>query len=193
MLVGFSRISHHSQDHSHQIDALERVGCERIFVETCSGTKDERPQLEEALAFLRPGDCLVVHSLSRASRSIRKLLDLIETLNAREIGFRSLTENIDTSTPQGRLWVHFAAALQQFEVEQLRSRTRSGLEAARRRGRVGGRPRSLDDTKLKVARALIANGQMTMAEVAQHVGCAPSTLYRTLPGGRSARVPSEAA
>lgn len=186
MLVGFSRVSTSTQDHALQVDALERAGAERIFCETASGTKIDRPELDNALAFMRPGDVLLVHSLSRLGRSVRQLVEIVETLNERQIGLRSLTEAIDTTTPSGRLWLNFISSIQQFEVEQLRLRTRHGLAAARARGRVGGRPRSLDDQKIKVAKALIADGALTVAEVAAQVGVAPSTLYRALPGGRGA-------
>ena len=186
MLIGYSRCSSSTQDHALQVDALERAGVERIFSETISGTRTERPELNAALAYTRPGDVLVVHSLSRLGRNVRQLLEIVDDLNERQIGLRSLNEAIDTVTPAGKLCLNFISSIQQFEVEQLRMRTRHGLAAARARGRVGGRPRSLDDQKLRVAKALIAEGTLTVAEVADQVGCAPATLYRALPGGRSA-------
>ena len=186
MKIGFSRVSTSSQDHALQVDALEKAGCERIFLETVSGTRTDRPELAKALEFARSGDVLVVYALSRLGRNIRQIIDIVDDLNAREIGLHSLTENIETSSPTGRLWVNMLAALNQAETDILKLRTRHGLAAARARGRVGGRPRSLDDIKLKVARALIADGNLTVAEVAAQVGVAPSTLYRALPGGRGA-------
>lgn len=186
MKIGFSRVSTSSQDHALQVDALEKAGCERIFLETVSGTRTDRPELAKALEFLRPGDTLVVFALSRLGRNIRQIIDIVDDLNVREIGLHSLTENIETSSPTGRLWVNMLAALNQAETDILKLRTRHGLAAARARGRVGGRPRSLDDQKLRVAKALIAEGTLTIAEVAGQVGCAPATLYRALPGGRSA-------
>lgn len=186
MLIGYSRCSSSTQDHALQVDALTKAGVERIFSETISGTRTDRPELNAALAYARPGDVLVVHSLSRLGRNVRQLLEIVDELNERQIGLLSLNEAIDTVTPAGKLWLNFISSIQQFEVEQLRMRTRHGLAAARARGRVGGRPRSLDDQKLRVAKALIAEGTLTVAEVAGQVGCAPATLYRALPGGRSA-------
>jgi DNA invertase Pin-like site-specific DNA recombinase len=186
MMIGYSRCSLASQDHALQIDALERAGCEKVFIETASGAKDDRPELRKALDFARPGDVLVVYSLSRLSRSLRHTLEIADDLQKRDIHLRSLTEAIDTTTPNGRLWLGFCGIMAQAERDALIQRTREGLKAARARGRIGGRPKALDEKKLMVARALVAGGEMTMTEVAAHVGCAPSTLYRSLPGGRSA-------
>jgi DNA invertase Pin-like site-specific DNA recombinase len=140
--------------------------------------------LAEVLQFARSGDTIVVYSLSRLARSIRHLLDIADDLRTREIGLISLTEQIDTTTPGGRFVFTVMAAMSEMEVELVRERTRHGLAAARARNRVGGRRKSLDDKKLAVARALLADGALTVAEVAQQVGCAPATLYRSLPGGR---------
>jgi len=186
MIIGYSRVSTSGQDHALQIDALEKAGCQRIFVETASGSKAERIELAKALDFIRPGDVLVVHSLSRLARSLRQLIEITDDLQKRGITLRTLVENIDTSTEMGRLWTHFSGMMQMFEVEQLRLRTRLALKAAADRGRHGGRPRSLDPTKLKIARALMAESGLSMAEIAAQVGVAPSTLYRNIPGGRSA-------
>lgn len=186
MLIGYSRCSSVGQNHASQIDALEKAGCERIFIETESGTKTDRAELAKALDFARPGDGICVYRLDRLARNLRHLLDIVDQLTKREIGLKSLTEAIDTSTPSGRLAVHLFASMAQFEAEQVKLRCAAGRAAAIARGRMGGRPRSLDATKLMVARALIADGQLSMAEVASQVGVAPSTLYRTLPGGRGA-------
>jgi DNA invertase Pin-like site-specific DNA recombinase len=188
MLIGYSRISSASQDHASQMDALERAGCDRIFIETVSGTKTDRAELAKLLEFARPGDTVCVFRLDRLARNLRHLLDIVDQLTRREIGLKSLTEAIDTSTPSGRLAVHLFASMAQFEAEQVKLRCAAGRAAAIARGRMGGRPRSLDDTKLRVVRALIADGQLSMAEVASQVGVAPSTLYRTLPGGRSGAI-----
>lgn len=187
MLIGLARTSTGGQDHALQIDALTAAGCERVFVETGSATKSDRPELKKVLEFARDGqDVIVVYSLSRLARSIRHLLDLGEELQRRNIGLKSLTEAVDTTTPQGRFLYSLLAGLSQMEVELLRERTRAGLAAARARGRIGGRPRSLDATKLQVAKTLMASGELTVAQVAAQVGVTPSTLYRALPGGRSA-------
>lgn len=184
MIIGYSRVT--GQDHALQIDGLERAGCERVFVETASGSKSERPELNKALDFVRAGDVLVVHSLSRLARNLRQLIEITDDLHKREIVLRTLVENIDTSSETGRLWTHFSGMMQMFEVEQLRLRTRLALKAAAQRGRHGGRPKSLSATKLKIARALMADGALSMAQIASEIGVAPSTLYRNIPGGRSA-------
>jgi DNA invertase Pin-like site-specific DNA recombinase len=187
MLVGYARVSVAGvQTTDGQIDALKAVGCERVFEEAMSGTRADRPQLAAALEFAREGDVLVVVRLDRLARSIRQLLSTMDELQARGIGLRSLHEAIDTTTAAGRLVVHVFAALSQFEVEQLRERTRIALAASRARGRVGGRPPALDEAQLRAARAMLASGTMSAAEVAKQLGCAASTLYRHLPGGRGA-------
>jgi len=185
MLIGYARVSTDAQDHALQIDALNRAGVEKIFTETASGTRADRPVLAEVLEFARSGDTLVVYSLSRLARSIRHLLDVAEGLRERGVALKSITESIDTSTPGGRFTFAVLGALNQMEVELLRERTRAGLAAARARGRVGGRPRSLDASKLRIARTLLASGELSVSEVARQVGVAPSTLYRAIPGGRS--------
>ncbi|GGK55743.1 recombinase family protein [Salinarimonas ramus] len=184
MNVGYARCSTVGQDHDLQIDGLKRAGCERIFIETASGTKADRPVLAEALAFVRPGDVLVVYSLSRLARSVRHLIEVGEDLRVREIGLASITESIDTSTVSGRFLFTILGAMSQMEVELLRERTRHGLQAARARGRVGGRPRVLDEGRIEIARTLLANDRLTVAQVAEQVGCSSATLYRHLGGAR---------
>ena len=186
MLVGYARVSTDLQTTDGQIDALNTAGCERVFEELMSGTRADRPELAAALAFAREGDVLVVARLDRLARSMRQLLTTVETLQARGIGLRSLHENIDTTSATGRLILHIFAALGQFEVELLRERTRTALAASRARGRVGGRPPALDAIQVTAAKAMLASGTMTAAEVARQVGCSPSTLYRRVPGGRTA-------
>lgn len=186
MKIGYARVSGFSQDHALQIDALEAAGCERIFVETASGLKSDRPELAKLLDHVRAGDVVTIYSLSRLARSIRHLLDVAENLRAREIGLKSLTEGFDTTTVSGRFIFNLLACVSQMEVELLKERTHAGLRAARARGRVGGRPKSLDAVKLKVVKTLIAEGTMTMAEIADHVQVAPSTIYRSVRGGRGA-------
>jgi DNA invertase Pin-like site-specific DNA recombinase len=184
VLIGYARVSDTSQNHDLQLDALRRAGCDKLIIETASGTRADRPRLAEALEFARQGDTLVVWRLDRLARSLRHLIEIAEDLDRRGVGLRSLNESIDTSSASGRFLFTVLAAMGQMEVELLRERTRAGLRAAAARGRVGGRPRSLDSTKLKVAQALIADRSLSVAEIARQVGCAPSTLYRSLPGGR---------
>jgi len=187
MKVGYARISTLSQDRALQIDALTKAGCDKIFEETASGTKADRPVLAEALAFARSGDQFVVYSLSRAARSVRHLIEIGDTLRERGIGLISVTEAIDTGSPAGRLVYTILSGLAAMEVELLRERTAHGLQAARARGRIGGRPRVLDETKLTVARTLLADGSLTVGEIAKQVGCGPATLYRHLGAGRRAQ------
>lgn len=185
MQIGYARVSTGGQDHALQLDALKGAGCERIFTETASGTKADRAELQQALDYAREGDVIVVYSLSRLARSIRHLLDIGEELQRRGVGLKSLTEAIDTTTPAGRFLFTILGALGQMEVELLRERTKAGLAAARARGRVGGRPKALDATKVSVIKALLAQGVLTVDEIAEQVGVATSTIYRHLPGGRS--------
>lgn len=186
MKIGYSRCSSAGQNHQSQIDALERADCEVIYRETASGSRSDREELSKLIAFARPGDEVVVVRLDRLGRQMRHVLDVIDQLTRKEVALVSLGEAIDGTTPSGKLALHMLAALSQYELEQKRLACEAGRKAAIARGRLGGRPRSLDETKLQVARTLMAESQLSMAEIAQQVGVAPSTLYRTLPGGRGA-------
>jgi DNA invertase Pin-like site-specific DNA recombinase len=186
MLVGYARVSTQEQTPRAQLDALEVAGCERIFEEKASGAQRDRPQLKAALDFMREGDTLVVWKLDRLARSLKQLIETVENMEARESGFRSLTENIDTTTSSGRLVFHIFASLAEFERSIIRERTTAGLNAARARGRTGGRPRSLDASDLTAARALLADPEIPVAEIARRLNIDQSTLYRYFPGGRSA-------
>lgn len=185
MLVGYARVSTQDQDTELQRVALAEVGCEKVFTEKASGAQRDRPQFSAALQYTRTGDTLVVWKLDRLARSLRQLIETVEGLEARGIGFRSLTESIDTTTNGGKLVFHLFAALAEFERGLIRERTVAGLAAARARGRVGGRPRQLDDEKLAVARALLTQSNFTVAAVAKQVGVSPATLYRYIPAPRS--------
>src|SRR5574338_1233398 len=148
MEIGYARVSTGEQTLALQLDALNAAGCGTVYEETASGAKADRPVLAEVLAYLRPGDTLVVWRLDRLGRSLQHLIDVVAQLAERGIGFKSLTEQIDTTTPGGKLIFHVFGALAEFEREIIRERTQAGLQAARARGRQGGRPRSLDATKL---------------------------------------------
>src|SRR5260370_17137083 len=141
MKIGYVRISKHEQHEALQIDALKEAGCEKWFIDKITGTKAERKGLNEALAYARPGDILLVWKLDRAGRSLKHLIELLNSLDQHQIGFRSLTEQIDTTTPGGKLIFHLMGALAEFERDLIRERTNAGLAAAWARGRVGGRPR----------------------------------------------------
>lgn len=186
MQIGYARCSQASQDHALQIDALTAAGCEKLYIETASGLKADRPELKKLLDHARAGDVITIYSLSRLARSIRHLLDVAEDLRAREIGLKSITEGFDTTSPAGRFMFNVLGSLGQMEVELLRERTQAGLRAARARGRVGGRPKALDTVKLTVVKTLLGEGTLTVAEIAEHVQVAPSTIYRAVKGGRSA-------
>jgi DNA invertase Pin-like site-specific DNA recombinase len=186
MQIGYARVSTDSQDHALQIDALHAAGCERIFIETASGTRTDRPELAQALELARRGDTLVIWRLDRLARSLRHLIDISEDLTRRGIALKSVTENIETESINGRFLFAVLGALSSMEREILIERTRAGLAAAAARGRRGGRPPVLDDAKIHTAKVLWASGTMSATEIAEQVGCAPSTLYRHLPGGRAA-------
>jgi DNA invertase Pin-like site-specific DNA recombinase len=186
MLLGYARVSDSSQNHDLQLDALRQAGCERIYIETASGARADRSELAKLLDTARAGDAVVCWRLDRIGRSLRHLTEIAERLEQRGIALRSLTESIDTSTPSGRFLFNILGALGQMEREIIVERTRAGLAAAAARGRRGGRPAALDQAKVRAAKAMLASGTMTAAEVARQLGCAPSTLYRHLPGGRAA-------
>ena len=186
MLIGYARVSTQDQNPELQLDALKQAGCEKIFTEKISGTKRDRPELQAALKYIRAGDTLVVWKLDRLARSLRQLIETVEELENQGIGFCSLTEAIDTTTSSGKLVFHIFAALAEFERSIIRDRTMAGLASARSRGRLGGRPPSLSDDDIQVAKALLRDPEITVEQVAERLTVAPSTLYRYLPGGRSA-------
>jgi len=184
MLVGYARVSTQDQKQDLQTDALEAAGCEKVFTEKASGAQRDRPELKAALDYIRAGDTLVVWKLDRLARSIKQLIETVEDLEKREIGFKSLTENIDTTTSGGKLVFHIFASLAEFERSMIRERTKAGLNAARARGKKGGRPPALTDKDITAAKAMLADPDITVEEVATRLKVAPSTLYRHLPGGR---------
>jgi len=185
MLIGYARVSTLDQDPEMQVDALRKAGCEKIFVERASGAKRDRPELMAAIEYARPEDTIVVWKLDRLARSLKQLIETVERLEDRGIGFRSLTETIDTTTPGGRLVFTIFAGLAEFERAIIRERTVAGLEAARSRGRVGGRPRSVSDDDLAAAKALLKDPEITVKKVAERIGCSEATLYRYLPAARA--------
>jgi DNA invertase Pin-like site-specific DNA recombinase len=179
-LLGYARVSTTDQQPHLQVDALTAAGCYRVFTETASGARTDRPTLEQLLDQLRPGDTLVVWKLDRLGRSLRHLVDTVTGLADRGIGFRSLQESIDTTTPGGKLVFHVFAALAEFERDLIRERTNAGLAAARSRGRHGGRPSVLTGHKLQVAEEMYRSGQYTVAAIAKTLGVSRASLYRHL-------------
>jgi DNA invertase Pin-like site-specific DNA recombinase len=186
MLIGYARVSTQDQNPQLQLDALKAAGCDKVYEEKASGAKRDRPQLAEALKFMRSGDTLVVWKLDRLARSLKQLIETVEHLDTQGIGLRSLTENIDTTTAGGKLVFHLFGALAEFERSIIRERTIAGLASARARGRIGGRPRSLSDDDLVAARALLSDPTITAQQVADRLKVSLSTLYSYFPGGRSA-------
>jgi DNA invertase Pin-like site-specific DNA recombinase len=188
MLIGYARVSTTDQTLSLQHDALTAAGCKDVFRDTMSGTKDRRPGLEQALSHLRVGDTLVVWRLDRLGRSLKHLIETVQNLERRGVGFRSLTEQIDTTTPGGTLIFHVFGALAEFERALIVERTQAGLAAARARGRTGGRPRGTtrqDSKKLALAQQLANEGKRSVTEICQTLGIARTTFYRYL-GGQQA-------
>ena len=185
MLVGYARVSTQDQNPELQLDALKEAGCEKVFIEKASGAQRDRPELKAALDYMRSGDTLVVWKLDRLARSLKQLIETVESLEGQGIGFRSLTELIDTTTSGGRLIFHIFGALAEFERSIIRERTNAGLASARARGRLGGRPRGLSDEDLAAAKALLSDPNIPVEEIAERLGVAVSTLYRYFPGGRS--------
>src|SRR3954447_8032608 len=178
MLVGYTRISTTDQTLDLQRDALTKAGCSKIFTDTASGAKSEREGLTEAITYVRAGDTLVVWKLDRLGRSLKDLIERITQLNDRKIGFRSITENIDTTTSGGKLIFHIFGALAEFERDIIRERTNAGLEAARSRGKKGGRPPALSPEKIKLARRLYADKDTSVSEICTMLGISRHTLQR---------------
>jgi DNA invertase Pin-like site-specific DNA recombinase len=180
MLVGYARVSTDDQTLDLQLDALRAAGCDHLFDDRLSGAKTDRPGLTQALDYVRPGDTLVVWRLDRLGRSLAHLIETVNALEARGIGFRSLTESIDTTTPGGKLIFHIFASLAEFERALIRERTMAGLAAARARGRKGGRPRKLTPKQIALARRMHADKQTDVTTICHTLGISKSTLYRAL-------------
>ena len=178
--IGYARVSTEDQNLALQLNALKQGGCTRIFTDKIGGARADRPGLNETLSHLRVGDTLVVWKLDRLGRSVKGLVDLVNTLEERGVHFRSLTDGIDTKTPAGRFFFHIMASLAQMERELIVERTRAGLAAARKLGRIGGRKRRMTHNKIKAARRLLTGGTPPR-DVAENLGVSVPTLYRWLP------------
>ena len=179
MLVGYARVSTTDQNLDLQRDALQTAGCERTFTDTASGAKTERPGLTQLLKECRQGDTLVVWKLDRLGRSLPHLVETVREMEAQGIGFKSLQENIDTTTPGGKLIFHIFASLAEFERDLIRERTNAGLTAARARGRKGGRPKGVMDTnKQKAALALKNDASRSVSEICEILGVSRNTYYK---------------
>src|SRR5438270_4316328 len=178
MFIGYARVSTDDQNLDLQRDALQKAGCEQIYTDQVSGTKAIRPGLTAALSHLREGDTLVVWRLDRLGRSLRHLIDTVTTLAERGIGFKSLTETIDTTTSGGKLVFNIFASLAEFEREIIRERTRAGLEAARSRGRNGGPKHKLTPKQVEIVRQLYADKSHSLQEICDTFGISRTTLWR---------------
>jgi DNA invertase Pin-like site-specific DNA recombinase len=180
MIIGYARVSTQDQNPELQVDALEKAGVEEVFKEKFTGKLRERPELSQCLRTLRKGDVLVVWKLDRLARSLKDLVEIVQDLHHRGIGFKSLTESIDTTSSGGRLVFHIFGALAEFEHDLIRERTIAGLKAARARGRKGGRKPALSNADVKKASAMLLDPNITKKEVAEHFGVARTTLNASL-------------
>lgn len=180
MILGYARVSTQDQSLNLQADALAFAGCEEIFCEKITGKQRERPELINCLRILRKGDILVVWKLDRLARSLKNLVELITELESKNVGFRSVTESIDTTTPGGKLVFHIFGALAEFEHNLIRERTIAGLAAALARGRKGGRKPSMTSSDIRKANAMLQDPKITKTEVAQHFGVSRVTLNKSL-------------
>jgi len=183
MKIGYARVSTKDQNLSLQVDALKKEGCERIFKEKISGTKSERKELASLLSQVREGDVIVIWKLDRLGRSLRHLIDTVANLLEQGVGLKSLNDQIDTTTAQGRLVFNIFASLAEFERDIISERTKAGLRSARARGRVGGRPKGLSEEAQKTALAaesLYKEGKLKVNEIARKLNISKATLYNYL-------------
>lgn len=181
--IGYARVSTEEQNLDAQIDALNQR-CDKVFTEKISSRKGARPELQKCLEYLRPGDVLVVTKLDRLARGLKELIQLVDDLKTREIGFCSIDDRIETETPQGKFFFHVFGAVAEFERDLIRERTKTALDAARARGRVGGRPHKMTRDKMETISRLLESGA-DPAIVAEQLGVAKSTLYRYFPRGKA--------
>src|SRR3954469_700207 len=178
MLIGYARVSTNEQNLNLQRDALHKAGCEQIYTDQVSGTTARRPGLEQVFSHLRSGDTLVVWRLDRLGRSLKHLIETVNDLQENGIGFKSLTESLDTTTSGGKLVFHIFGALAEFEREIIRERTNAGLSAARARGRNGGRPKKLTRKQIEMLQHLAADKKHSVKEICQTLGIGRTVFYR---------------
>ena len=178
MIIGYARVSTEDQNLDGQLDALKAAGAEKIFADKITGTARSRPELDRLLDQLRQGDVITVTKYDRLARSLRDLLDIVDAIQERGAGFRSLAEDIDTTPPAGRLVFHVFASIAQFERERISERTKEGLEAARKRGRVGGRPPALSTAQRAEARRMRDEELRPLPEIAQLFRVSAKTIRR---------------
>lgn len=179
MLIGYARVSTTDQNPELQIDELQETGCEQIYQDKISGSTRDRPELTACLKTLRKGDTLIIWRLDRLARSLRDLIEIVEELKARGVGVRSLHDPIDTTSATGNLVFQIFGALSEFERRLVQERVNAGLKAARKRGRIGGRPPKLTKDQVRQARILIDGGE-SLSSIANHFDVDRTTLYRNL-------------
>lgn len=185
MLVGYARVSTDDQNLQLQQDALVQAGCECIFEDRLSGATIERTGLQEALKYVRGGDTLVIWRLDRLSRSLKDLIEMVALLESKNIGLKSLHEVIDTSSNSGKLIFHIFGALAEFERNLIKERSQAGLNAARARGRKGGRPQALDGEKQLLAIALYDGKKHSVSKICGMMGISRPTLYKYVNAART--------
>ena len=185
MKVGYARVSTQDQNPDLQIDALKEAGCEKVFIEKVSGIAKQRPELSSALEYMRAGDTLVVWRMDRLARSLSQLIDTVESLEAKQMGFCSLNESIDTTTAGGKLIFHIFGSLSEFERSIIKERTKAGLEAARKQGRVGGRKPKLKAEDVESIKTLLANPKFSVKDIAERHNISVATLYRYVPHAKN--------
>jgi DNA invertase Pin-like site-specific DNA recombinase len=180
MIIGYCRVSTHDQSLNSQIDKLKEFGCERIFKDVVSGAKSERKELNEMLDFARKGDMIVVFRLDRLGRGLKDLLNLIEKMEQKGINLKSLTEAMDTTSPQGKMFFQIAGAFAEFERNIIRERTMAGLASARSRGKVGGRKFKLSEDKITILKSLYSDKNIEVNSICNQLGISRTTLYNYL-------------
>jgi DNA invertase Pin-like site-specific DNA recombinase len=177
MKIGYARVSTTNQSLNPQTDPLSEAGCEKLFTDVASGARTQRPGLDKAISFCRKGDILIVWKLDRMGRSMSHLIEMIQELEKKGVGFQSLTEKIDTTNAEGRLIFHLFGALAEFERDLIRERVQAGLKSVRTRGRNGGRPGVSEETKA-MAKTLLADKSLSIKQICDRLGIAKSTLYK---------------
>jgi DNA invertase Pin-like site-specific DNA recombinase len=186
MLIGYCRISTADQNLSLQKDELTKFGCSKIYEDVASGAKSARVGLEAAINFAREADTLVIWKLDRLGRSLRDLIEIVNRLEQRGVSFVCITQNIDTRTPNGKLFFHIFGALSEYERELIRERTKAGLTAARARGRKGGRKPAMNEEQIEQARAMMNNPKLKVKSIIKNLGISKATLYKYVPVRSSA-------
>lgn len=183
MLIGYARVSTLDQNPELQVDALDEAGCKKIFTEKISGTDKKRKQLQNALDYMREGDTLVIWKLSRLARSLTQIINTVKDLEGRKIGLKVLTQNIDTTTPEGRLFFHMNAAFDQFQREIIVENTKAGLKSARKNGRIGGRPTLMTDDKVRSAQSMLKDTENYpfISDIIKTLDIGRTTFYRHFP------------